>query len=189
MSKYNLDAINEEIMENINLVLDPCAIANGTTSRNDIKTSINDIAVVNGLLPLDKLRFVRTLSKGATEVESIKDDATKLTLPKLALKQAKTLASFKKAIKEGKKEFLFNGTMYQYREDITIDLSECEGEEAEKWIAKKAELATIEKKIAALREDMKDVKSTMEACENKYIADNPDCDKIKKDVKPSIVVL
>ena len=176
-------------MENINLILDPCAIANGTTSRNDIKTSINDIAVVNGLLPLDKLRFVRQLSKAATEVESIKDDATKLTLPKLALKQAKTLASFKKAIKEGKKEFMFNGTMYQYREDITIDLSECQGEEAEKWLAKKAELAEKEQKIADLREDIKDIKSTMEACENKYVANNPNCDKVQITIKPSIVVL
>lgn len=176
-------------MENINLVLDPCAIANGTTSRNDIKTSVNDIAVVNGLLPLDKLRFVRVLSKAATDVESIKDETFKLTLPKLAVKQAKTLASFKKAIKEGKKEFQYNGTMYHYREDITIDMSECEGEQADKWREKKEELAVIEKKMAELREDMKDVKSSIEACENKYMTENPECKKIKKDVKPYIVVL
>ena len=172
-----------------NLVLDPCMIANGETSRNDIKTSINDSAIANGLLPLDKLRFVRTLSKGATDVESIKDEVTKLTLPKAALKQAKTLASFKKAIKEGKKEFLWNGTMYQYREDITVDLSGCEGEQAEKWIAKNAELAAIEKKMAGLREDMKEVKAAMDTAANKYMTENPECEKIKKDTKPYIVVL
>ena len=171
---------------NTELVLNPCEIANGETSRNDIKTSINDSAKANGLTAIDQVRFYRELSKGSSEAEKIEDEKGN-TITDLAVAQAKKLPEYKRALKEGKKEFLWNGCYYQIREDMSVDMAAvATPEEAEVWLAAKEEYDAIEKEIAKLRKDQKPWKAAMDAEEEKYIAEHPKC-KSKK--KPTLVCL
>ena len=172
-------------MEN-NLVLNPCDIANGEMSRKQITATVNESASINGLLPLDQVRYFRELSKGSTDAEKTEDENGK-TITELAIAQAKKLQEYKRAIKEDKKEFLYNGCYYQIREDVSVDLGAVAApEEAEVWLAAKTEFDAIEKEIARLRKDQKPWKAAMASEEEKYIAEHPKC---KKNTKTTLVVL
>ena len=169
-----------------NLVLDPWAIANGETSRKQITETVNESAKSNWLLPLDHVRFYRELSKGASDAEKLQNNQG-LSITDLAIVQAKKLPEYKRALKEGKKEFLYNGCYYQIREDKSVDMAAvATEEEAEVWIKAKAEYEGIEKEIAKLRKDQKIWKTAMDSEEAKYIAEHPKC---KKNTKTTLVVL
>lgn len=171
---------------NTELVLNPCSIANGEMSRKEITATVNESAKNNGLLPLDHVRYYRELGKGATDAEKLKN-ANGLTITQLAIAQAKKLPEYKRAIKEGKKEFLYNGCYYQIREDESVDMSAVpEQNEAQVWLTAKAAFDAIEKQIADLRTDQKTWKTAMEGEEAKYIAAHPKC---KKNTKTTLVVL
>ena len=173
-------------MENNNLILDPSAIANGEMSRKEITATVNESAKINGLLPMDHVRYYRELGKGATDAEKLKN-ADGLTITQLAIAQAKKLPEYKRAIKEGKKEFLYNGCYYQIREDESVDMSAVpEQEEAQVWLTAKTAFDAIEKQIADLRTDQKTWKTAMDAEEAKYLAAHPKC---KKTTKTTLVVL
>ena len=169
-----------------NLILDPSAIANGEMSRKEITATVNESAKNNSLLPLDHVRFYRELGKGAADAEKLKN-AEGHTITQLAIAQAKKLPEYKRALKEGKKEFMYNGTSFQLREETSVDMAAVASpEEAEVWLAAKAEYDAIEQQIADLRTDQKTFKTAMAAEEEKYLAAHPKC---KKTVKQSLVVL
>jgi len=171
---------------NTELILNPSAIANGEMSRKQITATVNESAKINGLLPMDHVRYYRELGKGATDAEKLKN-ADGLTITQLAIAQAKKLPEYKRALKEGKKEFLWNGCYYQIREDVSIDIAAvATPEEAEAWLAAKAEFDAIEQEIANLRTDQKTWKTAMDAEEAKYLAAHPKC---KKTTKTTLVVL
>jgi flagellar biosynthesis chaperone FliJ len=107
----------------------------------------------------------------------------------LALKQAKSLKEFKQAMRNGSKEFPYNGCTYQYREEVTIDLSKCEGPYAEDWQLQQSVIEDIDRQIAALRNEQKAAKSAMEADGKNYLSENPECKKVKVTTKTSLVVL
>ena len=175
-----------------NLILNPAEIANGSIMRSAITEQFTESAKQNGLLPLDKLRFFRETSKAATDAEKVKDnpeDKKCPTLMELALKQAKSLKEFKQAMRNGSKEFPYNGCTYQYREEVTIDLSDCEGEYAEAWKELVEKLKELETEMETLRNKQKAAKSLKESAEKNYQNENPECDKVKITKKPSIVVL
>ena len=177
---------------NTNFILNPAEIANGSIMRSEITEQFTECANQNGLLPLDKLRFFRETSKAAAEAEKVKLDPENKkspTIADLALKQAKSLKEFKAAMRNGSKEFPYNGCTYQYREEVTIDLSDCEGELAEDWQLQKSVIEDIDRQIVALRNEQKVAKSAMEADGKNYLSANPECDKVKITKKPSIVVL
>ena len=179
-------------MENNNFILNPASIANGSITRSAITEQFTESAKQNGLLPLDKLRFYRETSKAATDAEKVKEnpeDKKCPTLMELALKQAKSLKEFKQAMRNGSKEFPYNGCTYQYREEVTIDLSKCEGPYAEDWQLQQSVIENIDRQIAALRNEQKAAKSAMEADGKNYLSENPECDKVKVTKKPSLVVL
>ena len=176
---------------NTEFILNPAEIANGSITRSAITEQFTESAKLNGLLPLDKLRFFRVTSKAATDAEKVKEnpeDKKCPTLMQLAIKQAKGLKEFKAAIKAGQKEFPYNNGTYQYREEVTIDLSACEGPYAEDWQLQQSVIEDIDRQIAALRNEQKAAKSAMEADGKNYLAENPDCKKVKVTTKPSIVV-
>ena len=178
-------------MEQI-FILNPADVANGSITRSAITEQFTESAKLNGLLPLDKLRFYRETSKAATDAEKVKENPEDKKCPTLmdqALKQAKALKEFKQAMRNGSKEFPYNGCTYQYREEVTIDLSKCEGPYAEDWQLQQSVIEEIDKQIAALRNEQKAAKSAMEADGKNYLAENPECTKMKKTVKPSIVVM
>ena len=171
---------------NTELVLNPSAIANGGMSRKEITATVNESAKNNSLLPLDHVRYYRELGKGAADAEKLKN-ADGLTITQLAIAQAKKLPEYKRALKEGKKEFLWNGCYYQIREDVSIDMAAvATPEEAEVWLEATAEFDAIEQQIADLRTDQKTFKTAMAAEEEKYLAAHPKC---KKTGKQSLVVL
>ena len=172
-----------------NFILNPADVANGSIMRSAITEQFTESAKQNGLLPLDKLRFYRETSKAATDAEKVKEDKKSPSLMELALKQAKSLKEFKQAMRNGSKEFPYNGCTYQYREEVTIDLSKCEGAYAEDWQLQQSVIEDIDKQIAALRNEQKAAKSAMEADGKNYLAENPDCKKVKVTTKTSLVVL
>ena len=175
-----------------NFILNPAEVAKGSILRSSITELFTECANQNGLLPLDKLRFYRETSKAATDAEKVKEkpeDKKCPSLMDLALKQAKSLKEFKLAMRNGSKEFPYNGCTYQYREEVMIDLSECDGELAEDWQLQKCAIEDIDKQITALRNEQKAAKSAMEADGKNYLAENPDCKNVKITTKPSIVVL
>lgn len=172
-----------------NFILNPASIANGSITRSAITELFTNSAKQNGLLPLDKLRFFRETSKAATDAEKVKEDKKSPSLMELALKQAKSLKEFKQAMRNGSKEFPYNGCTYQYREEVTIDLSKCEGPYAEDWQLQQSVIEDIDRQIASLRNEQKAAKSAMEADGKNYLSENPECDKVKITKKPSIVVL
>ena len=177
---------------NTNFILNPAEVANGTIKRAEMTAQFTESANQNGLLPLDKLRFFRETSKAAAEAEKVKLDPESKkspTVADLALKQAKSLKEFKTAMRNGSKEFPYNGCTYQYREEVTIDLSDCEGEYAEDWQLQKSVIDDIDRQIASLRNERNLAKTAMEADGKNYLAENPECDKVKITKKPSIVVL
>ena len=178
-------------MENNNFILNPAEVANGTIKRAEMTAQFTQSADENGLLPLDKLRFFRETSKAAAEAEKVKLDPENKkspTVADLALKQAKSLKEFKTAMRNGTKEFTYNGCTYQYREEVTIDLSECEGELAEDWQLQKSVIEDIDRQIASLRNEQKVAKSAMEADGKNFLSANPECKNVKVTTKPSIVV-
>ena len=171
---------------NTELVLNPCEIANGEMSRKEITATVNESAKNTGLLPLDHVRYYRELGKGATDAEKLKN-TNGVTITQLAIAQAKKLPEYKRAIKEGKKESLYNGCYYQIREDESVDMSAVpEQEEAQVWLTAKAAFDAIEKQIADLRTDQNTWKTAMEGEEAKYIAAHPKC---KKNIMTTLVVL
>ena len=175
-----------------NFILNPADVANGSIMRSAITEQFTECANQNGLLPLDKLRFFRETSKAAAEAEKVKLDPENKkspTVADLALKQAKSLKEFKTAMRNGSKEFTYNGCTYQYREEVTIDLSECEGELAEDWQLQKSVIDDIDKQITNLRTERNLAKTAMETDGKNYLAENPECDKVKVTKKPSLVVL
>ena len=123
------------------------------------------------------------------KVKENPEDKKSPSLMELAIKQAKSLKEFKQAMRNGSKEFPYNGCTYQYREEVTIDLSKCEGPYAEDWQLQQSVIENIDRQIAALRNDQKAAKSAMEADGKNYLSENPECDKVKVTKKPSIVVL
>lgn len=177
---------------NENFIINPAEIANGSITRSAITEQLTESAKLNGLLPLDKLRFYRETSKAATDAEKVKEnpeDKKCPTLMELALKQAKSLKEFKQAMRNGSKEFPYNGCAYQYREEVTIDLSDCEGEYADAWKEQVEKLKELETEMETLRNKQKAAKSAKESAEKNYQNENPDCPNMKKTVKPSIVVM
>ena len=172
-----------------NFILNPADVANGSITRSAITELFTNSAKQNGLLPLDKLRFFRETSKAATDAEKVKEDKKSPSLMELALKQAKSLKEFKQAMRNGSKEFPYNGCTYQYREEVTIDLSKCEGPYAEDWQLQQSVIEDIDRQIAALRNEQKAAKSAMEADGKNYLSENPDCKKVKVTTKTSLVVL
>lgn len=175
-----------------NFILNPAEVANGSIMRSEITEQFTESANANGLLPLDKLRFFRETSKAAAEAEKVKLDPENKKSPTvvdLALKQAKSLKAFKTAMKNGSKEFPYNGCTYQYREEVTIDLSKCEGKYAEDWQLQQSVIEDIDRQIASLRNERAAAKSAMEADGSNYLAENPDCKDVKVTMKPSLVVL
>ena len=172
-----------------NFILNPAEVANGSIMRSEITEQFTESANQNGLLPLDKLRFYRETSKAATDAEKVKEDKKSPSLMELAIKQAKSLKEFKLAMKNGSKEFPYNGCTYQYREEVTIDLSDCEGEYADAWKEQVEKLKELETEMETLRNKQKAAKSAKESAEKNYQNENPECTKMKKTTKPSIVVL
>ena len=165
--------------------INPCSVANGTTSKQDVKDTLIEQVQTNHLLPLSALRFLRTMGKAAGEAEKVKDD-DKLTIADKALIQAEGLPELKKALDEGSKEFIWNGCRYQFREEESVDLTTRSGEEAETWKENKKKAEDYESQIADLRTKLSDAKGAMAGAETRYIAKHPGC---KKTVKKSIVVL
>lgn len=92
-------------------------------------------------------------------------------------------------MRNGSKEFSYNGCTYQYREEVTIDLSDCEGELAEDWQLQKSVVEDIDRHIVALRNEQKVAKLAMEADGKNYLAVNPECKNVKVTTKSSLVVL
>ena len=175
-----------------NFILNPAEVANGSIMRSEITEQFTESANLNGLLPLDKLRFFRETSKAAAEAEKVKLDPENKkspTIANLAIKQAKSLKEFKTAMRNGSKEFSYNGCTYQYREEVTIDLSDCEGELAEDWQLQKSVVEDIDRHIVALRNEQKVAKLAMEADGKNYLAANPECKDVKVTTKSSLVVL
>lgn len=172
-----------------NFILNPADVANGSIMRSAITEQFTESAKLNGLLPLDKLRFFRETSKAATDAEKVKEDKKSPSLMDLAIKQAKSLKEFKQAMRNGSKEFPYNGCTYQYREEVTVDLSDCEGEYADAWREQVEKLKELETEMETLRNKQKAVKSAKESAEKNYQNENPECTKMKKTIKPSLVVL
>ena len=172
-----------------NFILNPADVANGSIMRSEITEQFTESAKLNGLLPLDKLRFFRETSKAATDAEKVKEDKKSPSLMDLAIKQAKSLKEFKQAMRNGSKEFPYNGCTYQYREEVTVDLSDCEGEYADAWREQVEKLKELETEMETLRNKQKAVKSAKESAEKNYQNENPECTKLKKTIKPSLVVL
>lgn len=172
-----------------NFILNPADVANGSIMRSEITEQFTESAKLNGLLPLDKLRFFRETSKAATDAEKVKEDKKSPSLMDLAIKQAKSLKEFKQAMRNGSKEFPYNGCTYQYREEVTVDLSDCEGEYADAWREQVEKLKELETEMETLRNKQKAVKSAKESAEKNYQNENPECTKMKKTIKPSLVVL
>lgn len=172
-----------------NFILNPAEIANGSIMRSAITEQFTESAKQNGLLPLDKLRFFRETSKAATDAEKVKEDKKSPSLMELALKQAKALKEFKQAMRNGSKEFPYNGCTYQYREEVTVDLSDCEGEYADAWREQVEKLKELETEMETLRNKQKAAKSAKESAEKNYQNENPECTKMKKTTKPTLVVL
>ena len=145
-----------------------------------------------GSFPYADILCYRNACKAATDAEKVKEnpeDKKSPSLMELALKQAKSLKEFKQAMRNGSKEFPYNGCTHQYREEVTIDLSKCEGPYAEDWQLQQSVIEDIDRQIAALRNDQKAAKSAMEADGKNYLSENPECDKIKITKKTSLVVL
>ena len=174
---------------NTEFILNPADVANGSIMRSEITEQFTESAKLNGLLPLDKLRFFRETSKAATDAEKVKEDKKSPSLMDLAIKQAKSLKEFKQAMRNGLKEFPYNGCTYQYREEVTVDLSDCEGEYADAWREQVEKLKELETEMETLRNKQKAVKSAKESAEKNYQNENPECTKIKKTTKPTLVVL
>lgn len=175
-----------------NFIINPADVVNGSITRSAITEQFTESAKQNGLLPLDKLRFYRETSKAAIDAEKVKENPKDKKCPTLmeqALKQAKALKEFKQAMRNGSKEFLYNGCTYLYREEVTIDLSKCEGPYAEDWQLQQSVIEDIDRQIASLRNEQKAAKSAMEADGKNYLSENPECDKVKVTKKHSIVVL
>lgn len=172
-----------------NFILNPADVANGSIMRSEITEQFTESAKLNGLLPLDKLRFFRETSKAATDAEKVKEDKKSPSLMDLAIKQAKSLKEFKQAMRNGSKEFPYNGCTYQYREEVTVDLSDCEGEYADAWREQVEKLKELETEMETLRNKQKAVKSAKESAEKNYQNENPECTKMKKTIKSSLVVL
>lgn len=181
MSESYSDAINKEIMENI----DVCSIANGTMGKAQVKDTLIEQVQTHHLQPLSALRFLRTIGKASGEAEKVKDD-DKLTIADKAVIQAESLPELQKALDEGSKEFIWNGGRYQFREEESVDLTTRSGEEAETWRENKKKAEALESQIADLRTKLSDAKGAMSGAEERYIAKHPGC---KKTVKRSIVVL
>lgn len=176
---------------NTEFILNPAEVANCSIKRADITLQFAQSAKEGGLQPLDMLRFYRETNKAATDAEKVPvnpDDKKCPTLMQLAIKQAKGLKEFKAAMKAGQKEFPYNNGTYQYREEVTIDLSACEGPYAEDWQMQQSVIEDIDRQIAALRNEQKAAKSAMDADGKNYLAENPDCKDVKVTMKPSIVV-
>lgn len=171
------------------LTLSPELIATGKVTREQITNLIMQSATECDLLPLDKLRFYRTLEKAAAEAAKAIDEKYGAPITEVAVEHAESLPQLHEALAEGKKEFVYNGCTYQYKEDSTIDLSDYnrfKGEDAVDWRKQKAKLAEINVDMSNLRSDQKRVKAAMSADEAKYIAKHPDC---PREVTHSIAVL
>lgn len=175
---------------NTELVLNPCEIANGEMNKSQLKDVLVEKAQVNNLLPLDELRFMRILSKASDNAASRKvgvdAEGKPVMLTDLAVEQAIQLPQLIDALAEDKKEFIYNGCRYQFREEVSADLSTRSGEEAETWKENKKKAEDLESQIADLRTKLSDAKGAMAGAEERYIAKHPTC---KKTVKRSIVVL
>ena len=172
-----------------NFIINPAEVANGSITRSAITELFTNSAKQNGLLPLDKLRFYRTLEKAAAEAAKAIDEKYGAPITEVAVEHAASLPQLHEALAEGKKEFVYNGCTYQYKEDSTIDLSDYnrfKGEDAVDWRKQKAKLAEINVDMSNLRSDQKRVKAAMSADEAKYIAKHPDC---PREVTHSIAVL
>ena len=145
-----------------NFIINPAEVANGTVTRKEITSQVHESATNSGLTALDELRYVRELSKGASDVEKIKDEETKMTLPKRALAQAEALPQLQEALAQDKKEFLYNGCWYQYKTEIKHDLSKETGKYAKAWQKKKAQFDDMATQIADLKAQQETIKAQMD---------------------------
>lgn len=165
--------------------IDVCSIANGTMGKAQVTDTLLELVQANHLLPLDALRFLRTISKASGDAEKT-HDADKLTIAEKAVIQAEALPELQKSLAEGSKEFLYNGCRYQYREEESVDLNTRSGEDADTWREQRLIVAELESKMADLRMKLNNAKDAMAGAEERYIAKHPTC---KRTTKRSIVVL
>lgn len=148
--------------------INPCSVANGTATKQDVKDTLIEQVQTNHLLPLDALRFLRTMAKASGEAEKVKDD-DKLTIADKALIQAEGLPELQKALSEGRKEFIWNGCSYQYKTEIKNDLSDESGQYAQDWKRKKKQVDELADQIADLKSKQDKLKVDMEEDAAKHI--------------------
>ena len=91
------------------LTLSPELIATGKVTREQITNLIMQSATECDLLPLDKLRFYRTLEKAAAEAAKAIDEKYGAPITEVAVEHAESLPQLHEALAEGKKEFVYSG--------------------------------------------------------------------------------
>ena len=89
------------------LTLSPELIATGKVTREQITNLIMQSATECDLLPLDKLRFYRTLEKAAAEAAKAIDEKYGAPITEVAVEHAESLPQLHEALAEGKKEFVY----------------------------------------------------------------------------------
>ena len=189
-----------------NLVLDPCAIANGEMGKKELVKAIMDAATGCGLTAIEKLRFYRELEKAAGAAVKEKDSEFGMSADDAATIQAESLPEVQQIIaearaeelkedvptkkKKAKKTFLYNGLSYTIKEDIAYDFAsnpqKYNQQECVDWRNQKQILVDIDDELDEIKERQANAKQQMAKDERKYLRNHPDCDRT---IKRKVVVL
>ena len=180
----------------LDLILYPAHVANGTISREEIKTRINESASDCGLSALDKLQYLKSLDKATSAIlKETNEDGN--TLADLALEEAlakkevqdiiaQTRAEERKEEidekkKKAKKTFMHNGCKYQLKETITYDFvsnpQKYNQPECVDWRNQSLCIKKLDEQIEILRSQQAVAKAKMEHDEKVYFKAHPDCER------------
>ena len=178
------------------LILYPAHVANGTLSREEIKTRINESASDCELSALDKLQYLKSLDKATSAILKDKDEDGN-TLADHALEEAlakeevqaiiaQTRAEERKEEidekkKKQKKTFTHNGCKYQLKETISYDFKsnpqKYNQPECVDWRRQDEYIQDLDEQIELLRSKQAVARQQMELDEKIYFKSHPDCDR------------
>jgi hypothetical protein len=179
-----------------NLILNPALVANGSISREQIKTRINQSASDCELSALDKLQYLKSLDKATGAILRDKDEEER-TIADRALEQALAKSEVQDIIaqaraeerkentddkkKSAKKTFLHNGCKYQLKETITYDFAsnpqKYNQPECVDWRNHLQCVRTLDEQIELLRAQQAVAREQMELDEKIYFNSHPDCER------------
>ena len=179
-----------------NFILNPAHVANGTISREEIKTRINESASDCELSALDKLQYLKSLDKATSAILKETDEEGK-TLVDLALEEALAKEDVQKIIaqahaeerkenidekqKKAKKTFEYNGRKYQLKVTITYDFAsnpqKYNQPECVDWRNQLECVKKLDEKIEVLRGQQAVAREQMELDEKIYFKAHPDCER------------